>query len=527
MKQTRLNLIASAVAIGVLAASPWAHAQSVDAETVVIGLPQDITDLNPLNSIEIFDQTIVGQNMFDMHFDMDRETFETGPHVFTEWLSNESATEWTIKIRDDITFHNGDKLTAEDVKFSIEYMLSPESGLSYAYEWENITEIEVTGPYELKLRSDVPTPQQITISELFVLPKDYYQKVGAEGFAEAPVGSGPYKFVEWKRGESLEMVANEDYWGGVPTIKHIIFRVLPDETSRGSSYRAGELDIGIDISLEQFREIKAMNDPALGTISVDQGRMYFILDTHRAPFDDVRARKAFNHAIDVDTIIEQLMDGLPTRTAAILGPSEWGHNPDLVPYEYDPEKARQLLAEAGYPDGVDIEFWARSGYIAIDQVAQAIKPYLDAVGFRTKLSVMNRADMQKVFEDARDQMVDGVPLPIVAHANATGWGGNPVGIGIEFYQARATCDVERFNYPWGGFSCHPETARLEQEALDLWATDFDAAERKVMEMERNTYETAGFGFGWMTPRIWAKDKRLNFVLTPFVSLNMFHASWQQ
>jgi peptide/nickel transport system substrate-binding protein len=527
MQQVSLKIVAATAMISALAATSGAHAQAVDFETVVIGLPQDITDLNPLNSIEIFDQTIVGQNMFDMHFETDRDTFDKIPHVFTEWTSNDDATEWTVKIRDDITFHNGDKLTAEDVKFSIEYMLSPESGLSYAYEWDRVTDIEVTGPYEFKLHSDVPIPAQMTISELFVIPKDYYEEVGAEGFAEAPIGSGPYKFVEWRRGESLEMVANEDYWGGVPSIKRIIFRVLPDETSRGSAYRAGELDIATDISLEQYLEINAMDDPVLGTIAVDQGRIYVILDTHRPPFDDVRVRKAFNHAIDMDTIIEELMGGLASRTAAILGPTEWGHNPDLVPYEYDPEKARQLLAEAGNPDGVDIQFWARTGYIAIDQVAQAIKSYLDAAGFRTDLSVMNRADMQKIFEDARDQMVDNVPLPIVAEASATGWGGNPLGIGIEWYQARATCDPERFNYPWGAYSCHPETARLEEEAYELWAEDFDAAERKVMEMERNTYETAGFGFGYMTPRIWGKDKRLNFVLTPFVSLNMFHASWQQ
>jgi peptide/nickel transport system substrate-binding protein len=366
----------------------------------------------------------------------------------------------------------------------------------------------------------------MSLAELAIMPKKYFEEVGEEAFNEKPVGSGPYKFVEWRRGEQLEFEAFDDYWGGKPAIKHVIYRVLPDEASRSAAYRAGEVDIAQTISLEQYKAIEAMNDPELGTSVTNAGRIYAVLDVHRKPFDDVRVRKAFNHAIDWDTIIKQLLDGLATRANAILNPNEWGHNPDLKPYTYDPELAKKLLAEAGYPDGVDIELWARMGYLAIDTVAQAVKPYLDAAGFRTTLTVMNRGDMQKIYEDAHDQKVDGVPADLIPDVGLTGWYTNATGIGMEFYQGRSTCHVENFNYPWGGFYCSKANDDLVVEALAVWAKDIDEAEALTRQMEKNTYDDAGFGFAYGLPQIYGKDKTLNWVMIPSLSLNMFHASWK-
>jgi peptide/nickel transport system substrate-binding protein len=302
--------------------------------------------------------------------------------------------------------------------------------------------------------------------------------------------------------------------------------VLPDETSRGAAYRAGELDIAQNISLEQYKAISAMNDPELGTSVISQGRMYVIFDLHRKPFDDVRVRKAFNYAIDWQTIIDQLFEGLAVRIPAVLTPTEWGFNPDLKPYEYNPDLAKELLAEAGYPDGVDITFWARQGYINIDVVAQAMKANLDAAGFRTTLTVMNRGDMEKIYEDAHEQMQDGVPAGVVPHAGMTAWFTNASGIGMEFFQGRATCQVENYNYPWGGFYCNEEIERLVQQALAVWPQDIEVAEALTGEMERITHDDAGFGFAYAMPQIYGKDKSLNWVMIPSMSLNMFHASRQ-
>jgi peptide/nickel transport system substrate-binding protein len=237
-------------------------------------------------------------------------------------------------------------------------------------------------------------------------------------------------------------------------------------------------------------------------------------------------RQAFNHAIDWDTIIAQLLDGLATRANAILNSNEWGHNPDLKPYTYDPELAKKLLAEAGYPDGLDIELWARMGYLSIDTVAQAVKPYLDAVGFRTKLTIMARGDMQKIYEDAHDQKVGGAPADLVPEVGLTGWYTNGTGIGMEFYQGRSTCHVENFNYPWGGFYCSKKNDELVVEALAAWANDIDKAEALTKEMEKNTYDEAGYAFAYGLPQIYGKDKTLNWVMIPSLSLNMFHASWK-
>jgi peptide/nickel transport system substrate-binding protein len=525
MMEMRMNWVASAIAVSLFAVSPVANAQSVDKDTVVIGIYQDIADLNPSRGNSTTDQLVLRENVYDLHVEIDRKSFDVVPHVFTEWKANEDATEWTVKVRDDIVFHNGDKMTAEDVKFSIEYIQSIPGGQLFNF-WEYVSGIEVKSPTELVIRSKRPDPTMMSLAELAIMPKKYFEEVGEEGFAAKPVGSGPYKVVEWRRGEQLELEAFEDYWGGAPAIKHLIFKVLPDETSRSAAYRAGELDIAQNISLEQYKAIEGMNDPSLGTSVISQGRMYVVFDIHREPFNKLEVRKAFNHAIDWDTIIKELFGGLAVRSASILTPNEWGFNPDLKPYAYDPELAKKLLAEAGYPDGVDITFWARSGYVSIDTVAQAMKPYLDAAGFRNTLTVMDRGDMQKIYEDAHDQKVDGIPAGIVAHAGMTGWFTNASGIGLEFYQGRSTCDVDNYNYPWGGFYCSKESGRLVEEALAVWTDDIGEAERLTREMEKITYDEAGFGFAYAMPQVYGKAKNLDWVMIPSMSLNMFHSSWK-
>jgi peptide/nickel transport system substrate-binding protein len=523
MIRIRTGWIASALAISLFAVSPSAVAQ--DKDTVSIGIFEDITSLNPLRGSTTQDQLILRESVFDIHLETDRKTFKVIPHVFTEWTANADATEWTVKVRDDIKFHNGDPLTSEDVKFSIEYILKEPGGQLFNM-WERVKEIEIKSPTELVIKSDLPTPMLMSLAELAIMPKKYFEEVGEEAFNEKPIGSGPYKFVEWRRGEQLEFEAFDEYWGGKPAIKHVIYRTLPDEASRSAAYRAGEVDIAQTISLEQYKAIEALNDPELGTSVVAAGRIYGIFDVHRKPFSDVKVRQAFNHAIDWDTIIAQLLDGLATRANAILNSNEWGHNPDLKPYTYDPELAKKLLAEAGYPDGVDIELWARMGYLSIDTVAQAVKPYLDAVGFRTNLTIMPRGDMQKIYEDAHDQKVDGAPADLVPEVGLTGWYTNATGIGMEFYQGRSTCHVENFNYPWGGFYCSKKNDDLVVEALAAWANDLDKAEALTKEMEKNTYDEAGYAFAYGLPQIYGKDKTLNWVMIPSLSLNMFHASWQ-
>jgi peptide/nickel transport system substrate-binding protein len=525
MKHDKLSLIASAVAISLFAFSPSAYGQAQDKDTVIVGIFDDITSLNPLRGQNTQDQLILRENVFDIHLEIDRETFDVIPHVFTEWTTNEDGTEWTVKVRDDIVFHNGDKLTAEDVKFSIEYILKDPGGQLYNM-WERVTEMEIKSPTELVIKSDLPNPMLMSLAELAIIPKKYFEEVGEEAFNEKPIGSGPYKFVEWRRGEQLELEAFDDYWGGKPAIKHAIFRLLPDEASRSAAYRAGEVDIAQTLALEQYQAIEAMNDPNLGTAVINRGRIYGVFDVHRKPFDDVRVRKAFNHAIDWDTIIAELMNGLATRSNSILTSNEFGHNPDLKPYAYDPELSKKLLAEAGYPDGVDIDLWARQGYTAIDTVAQALKPYLDAVGFRTNLTIMDRSDMNKIYEDAHDQMENGVPAPLVPDVGLSGWYTNATNIGTEFYQGRSTCHVENYNYPWGGFYCSKENDQLVEQALDVWATDIETAEALTQQMEKNTYDDAGFAFAYGLPQIFGKDKRLNWVMIPSMSLNMSHVSWQ-
>ncbi|WP_162605377.1 ABC transporter substrate-binding protein [Jiangella ureilytica] len=483
----------------------------IDRE-LVVGITEDLTGANPLQrpSSLIFG---VLSNVFDSHVGQDPETQEMVPQIFTSWEPNADATEWTIQIRDDVTFHNGEELTADDVKFTLDFILSPEmGGHEINIFWNTVQEIEVVGDYELVLRTATSTPGLIETSELAILPKDYIEEVGWDGFDEAPIGSGPYKWVEWRAGEHLVLEANEDYWGGAPEIKDLRFRVITDEAAMGASYQAGEVHVAQNIPLELYRSLE--NDPELGVGTSSSARHYILLDTTRPPFDDVRVRQALNHAIDWDTIIEELLAGLVERTPAILGSAERGFNPDLEPYEYDPERARELLGEAGYPDGVDVEYWARKGVFQIEQVAPAILPYLEEAGFRATLSVKERGDVEDLAEERT-----------LAQMVSTNWGINQQLIGMEIYQTRFTCNEETMSNTWGGWYCNPRYDELAAEAIAQWIDDPEAVDAKTREMEAILQEDAGVGFAYMIPRLYGLVKSLDWILTPTQNLNFARARW--
>ena len=213
-----------------------------------------------------------------------------------------------------------------------------------------------------------------------IIPKAYVEKVGDEEFAAKPIGSGPYKFVSWSKDEKVVLEANDTYFGGKPAIDKITYKVIPEAASRIAALESGEADIIANVPTSQIERlsslenVKVLSNPTTRVMFVG---MNLVKD---GPLQNEKVRQALNYAVNKQALIEGVLDGNATQIATISTPEYEGYDASVEAYSYDPEKAKQLLAEAGYADGFSLQFSVTSGYLNGQDVAQAIASQLGEVG---------------------------------------------------------------------------------------------------------------------------------------------------
>ncbi|MBM3450932.1 MAG: hypothetical protein FJX78_08150 [Armatimonadetes bacterium] len=328
------------------------------------------------------------------------------PWIATSW-TNVNPTTWRIKIRKGVTFHNGEPLNAESVAFSIEqYNRSRGEGNKY---FQFIKGTKAVDAETLEITTDGPIPATPTmLGFLFVLPKNYYTQVGPERFGVEPVGSGPVKMQGWQRGVRLVVVRNEKYWRGVLPIEEITYRPAPEASTRVAMLLTGEADIIANIPPEQIPRIEAgrmrvIRQPSLRKLFVE-------FNMKQRPLDDVRVRRALNHAIDKEELINLVLGGNAIREIGPV-PDGWlGANPknQLTAYDYNPARARQLLAEAGVGGGFQMDLWHSIGrYLKDKEIAEAIAAQLGNVGVRVNLQGM---DIGSLVQRIHTQNLSGAHL---------------------------------------------------------------------------------------------------------------------
>jgi peptide/nickel transport system substrate-binding protein len=305
------------------------------------------------------------------------------------WSESEDKLEYEFILRKGLKFHNGDPFTAEDVKFSFERAKG-------AQLKSKVKEVVIVDPYKVRFVLHEPWPDFMAIFGTFasgagwIVPKNYVEKVGSEGFIKHPIGLGPYKFVSMKPGIELVMEANESYWRKVPSVKRIVFQSVPEATTRLAKLREGEVDVAyllegeLGDSIRNDANLKLVFSGGIATNFLDFLDMW----DPKSPWADQRVRKAASLAIDRNALSD----------ADTLGASKPNGNVVLKSMEYalpieadsyDPERAKKLLAEAGYPNGFDAgELYPIPPYFS---TGEAIVSYLGAVGIRTKLRTMERA----------------------------------------------------------------------------------------------------------------------------------------
>jgi peptide/nickel transport system substrate-binding protein len=310
---------------------------------------------------------------------------ELVPMLATSWELVDDLT-WEFKLRDDVYFHNGEHFTAEAVGFSLERARDLEESIAmdttpYDIFYESS---EVIDDYTVRIHTEQPSPKMIyALSNFHIMPPQYYTDTALEVAAENPVGSGPYKFVSWERDGPLVIEANEDYWGKVPAIKKITVRAVPEAGARIAELEAGAADLITNVPPDQTHLVETDISRLEAVEGLRRIFMYIHYEEGK-PWADKRVRQAMNYAVDVDTIGETLFAGYAKRYNSWINPPN--DNPDLKPWPYDPEKAKELLAEAGYPDGFDIKLHTPVGrYNKDKEASEAIGAYLTEVGIRAEV----------------------------------------------------------------------------------------------------------------------------------------------
>src|SRR5256714_3904220 len=311
------------------------------------------------------------------------------PSLAESWTVSPDARVYEFKLREGLRFHNGDPFTAEDVKFS--FQRSKGKVLH-----EKVREVTVVGPHRVRFTLHEPWPDfmsfygTVVSGAGWIVPKQYVERVGNDGFKRHPVGLGPYKFVSHTPGIELVMEAFEGYWRKVPSVKRIVFKSVPEATTRFAMLKRGEVDVAYLLDAPQAQEVK--RDPDL-RLAFSGGIAVFFFDfldqwDPTSPWHDRRVRLAASYAIDRQALSEAETLGA-SKPAGNFVPRRFEFALPLEPHPHDPARAKKLLAEAGYPNGFDAgEFHQLPPYFGL---GEAIVGYLGAVGIRTTMRPMERA----------------------------------------------------------------------------------------------------------------------------------------
>lgn len=320
------------------------------------------------------------------------EMNEIKPDLAIEWELIADDT-WEFKMREDATFHNGDPVTAHDVKFSLE-RVAHDATLREHPNYKTIVRVDVVDDYTFRIVTDGPDPVLLNrISRLGsgILPSKYIEEHGWEYFESNPIGSGPFKYVEWIKDDRVVLEPYENYFGGkVTEWDKIVFRAIPENSTRVAELLTGGVDIAVNVSPADWDRINANEGTSVKSGIGNRTMLLFLRTTEGYPTADIRVRQAIDYAIDDKAIVDHLLKGGGTPTLTRVNPGNFGHHPELFgKYNYDPEKAKQLLAEAGYPDGLDITIHSGHGrYLMDKETVEMIGGMLAQVGIRAKLDFM-------------------------------------------------------------------------------------------------------------------------------------------
>lgn len=344
--------------------------------------------------------TILSRHIYDSLVYRDPDTGEYKPLLAKscKWIDDVTIE---AELRKGVTFHNGEKFDADDVVYTLNFVSNPNTKVMMPRNVNWIKNVDKLGPYKVRINLHKPFPAafEYLSGQTPIYPKDYYAKVGPKGFGVKPIGTGPYRVAKVLPGKAIDMVKNDNYFDGSPkgkpSIEVISQRTIPEVTTKVAELMTGGLDWIWLVPKDQAEEL--VKRPELKVDFAETMRVGFLYFNNVAdsPFKNIKVRQAIAHAIDRQAIVKNLVGGTSRVIHSVCYPTQFGCTDEgVLKYEYNPQKAKKLLAEAGYPNGFEFNFHAYRDR----PYAEASIGYLHAIGLKPKLVYMKYAAMREKWQ---------------------------------------------------------------------------------------------------------------------------------
>jgi len=356
------------------------------------------------------------------------EDSEIVPELAEDWKLAEDSKSLTMQLREDVTFQDGEPFNAEAVKKNFERVLDKDRGFSRTSLFADFIE-DVVVDDEYQITFEFHTPFSAALNTLahgaggIISPKSIDEE-DKKPISENPVGVGPYELDDWTPGTEISFTPNEDYWDGAPELDSISINTIPENSSRSIALENGEIDVAYPIGIEDFERMEEDEDitfsltPAYRTLS-------FAINVNKEPFKDEKVRQAINYAVDKDSLSEEILKGAAKPLKAPIGSPLGGYS-EVGEYEYDPEKAKELLDEAGIEEGSKINLWTPDArYLMDSTVTESVQAYLQDIGFDVNFEQFEWS----TYSDLLDDPGEDFDIMVTSWGASTGdvdWGLRPL-----------------------------------------------------------------------------------------------------
>jgi peptide/nickel transport system substrate-binding protein len=391
-----ISRIAALLLLLVLAPLPAAAAPE---GRVVIAQGVDPTTLDMMHQQEQ-PASNVGAQIFESLVERGQD-LKIVPALAAQMPKLVAPTAWEIKLRRGVKFHNGEDFNADSVKFSLERLANPANKLRGSSSYALLDRVEIVDPFTVKVHTKKPWPvfvAHLALRQAAMYPPKEYAGKDPAAISRNPIGTGPYTFVRWAKDEAIVMEAFPGYWAGPAKIKTVVFKPIPDDAVRVAALQNGEIDVAVNIPphlagiIEKHPKIYLSTAPSIRTIQLMIYTHQMDPSTHKAigpyagPTADKRVRQALAYALDADAIVKGVMDGKAVRVATMLTRLHFGYDASLKPITQDLARSKKLLAEAGFPNGVEIVLNGPQGrYVRDREVGEAVAGQLNKAGIKTTL----------------------------------------------------------------------------------------------------------------------------------------------
>ena len=521
MRKLLLMLVTASVVLGGVFAAGQAEPMD-DTETLVVGQIAEPKALDPHTVTAVNDFRIL-VNLYDGLVQFQDGSLAIEPALATDWEISDDGTVYTFELRQGVMFHDGTPFNAEAVKFNFDRMLNEDhpyydtGPFPLSFYFSAIQETRVVDEYTVQLilgepfaplMSNLAYPTGLLVSPAAV------REHGAD-YGRNPAGTGPYRFVEWESNTQVTVAANEDYWGGRPGVDQIIFRPITDSNTRVTEMLSGGLDLMVEVPPDSV-QVFAQRDEFTVYEQAGPHLWFLILNLREGPFTSKAMRQAVNYAIDKEGLVENVLQGTATVADSPIPPAfDWAYNEDLDPYPYDPARAEELIAEAGYA-GEEVVFYVTeggSGMLDPVPMGTAIQADLEAVGINVSIETYEWNTFLGRVNPGLEGKADMAQMAWMTNDPDT----------LPFLALRTEAFPEQGGFNSGYYS-NPQVDELLTQARQ--STDRQERARLYREVQAIVYEDAPWVFvaNWQQNAVAVSDLQ-NFSLQPSFLLDLAQVSF--